>query len=105
MFLDPGESLLRNQRSGVGTGLEPVVDLHLPDLGGEPLGKVVIEADLHEEPIGADTGPAIVLVLGGSRPFYRSIEIGVVEDDERLIASKFQIQRHHVAGARRSREA
>lgn len=105
MFLDPGESLLRNQRSGVGTGLEPVADLHLPDLAGEPLGKVVIEADLHEEPIGADTGPAIVLVLGGSRPFYRSIEIGVVEDDERLIASKFQIQRHHVAGARRSREA
>lgn len=105
MFLDPGESLCEINGPVSAPGSNPLPTFIFRTFGGEPLGKVVIEADLHEEPIGADTGPAIVLVLGGSRPFYRSIEIGVVEDDERLIASKFQIQRHHVAGARRSREA
>jgi hypothetical protein len=45
------------------TGLEPVGDLHRACGLGEPLGKGVMDAILHQNPVGADAGLTGVAVF------------------------------------------
>ena len=66
---------------------EPVGDLHRPGGLGEPLGKGVIDAVLHQNAVGAHTSLAGIPVFGRDCSLDRHLDVGVVKDDERRVAA------------------
>lgn len=59
----------------------------------------VIDTDLNEESVGADTGLPAVPELGSHGTGHSEIEIGGVEHDERSVATQLQGQFLDRAGA------
>jgi hypothetical protein len=70
------------------TRLEPVGDLHRAGGLGQPLGKGVIDAVLHQDPVGAHAGLPGIPIFRGDRTLDRHLDIGVVKDDERRVAAE-----------------
>ena len=64
--------------------------LHLGDAIRELGGEGIVDAVLHQDAVRADAGLAHIAELGGNRAFDRLVEIGIVENDERRIAAKFE---------------
>src|SRR6218665_2579103 len=64
-----------------------VADPELSDGVCELLGEAIIDTGLDQETVRADAGLAGVAIFRGHCAFYGLIEIGVVEDDERGIAT------------------
>ena len=54
----------------------------------EPLGELLGDRLLHEEPVRGGAGLPAVAHLGHHRALDRGVEIGVVEDEERLVAAE-----------------
>ena len=75
-----------------------IADLHRGDGLGQLLDKGVMDARLHVEPVGADTGLAHIAELGDHRAFDGRIEIGIVEDDEGRVAAKLHRDLLHRVG-------
>jgi hypothetical protein len=69
------------------------------DLFDEALSEGVVDAVLHQDAVGAHAGLAGVAVLRGDRTLDRSLDIGVVEDDERGVAAQFERELFDRAGA------
>ena len=63
----------------------------------KPLGELVVDRRLHQEPVGADAGLSGVAILRDDRALDRRIEIGIVEHDERRVAA--ELERHLLDGA------
>ena len=88
-----------DERAKVGALFKAVANLHLAhpvlQLGRE----CVIDACLHIDPVGADTGLAVVAELAHDGTLDRRIEIGVVKDDERRVAAQFHGAFHHLIGS------
>ncbi|NSX89162.1 helix-turn-helix transcriptional regulator [Agrobacterium tumefaciens] len=63
------------------------------------LRKGVINAGLHQNPVGADAGLATVAEFRNQRAFNGKIEIGIVEHDEGRIAAQFQRQALDAVGS------
>jgi hypothetical protein len=66
--------------------LEPVGDLHRAGGLGEALGEGVVNAVLHQNPVGADAGLAGIAVFRSDRTLDRHLDIAVVKEDERHVA-------------------
>jgi len=81
---------LVDQRTLEYSRLETVAHLKFFHRGDQFFGKSIINASLDVKPIRADAGLAGIAVFGNNRPFDCSIQISVVENDKRRIASKFQ---------------
>jgi hypothetical protein len=79
-----------DERSDHRTRLEPVGDLHGAGGLGEALGEGIVDAVLHQNPVGADAGLAGIPVFRGDRTLDRGLDIGVVEHNERRIAAELQ---------------
>jgi hypothetical protein len=88
-----------NERPDYSTRLEPAGNLHGTGGLGEALGKGVVDAVLHQNPVGADGGLAGIAVFRGDRTLDRYLDIGVVEDDERRVAAQFERELLDRAGA------
>ncbi len=69
-----------------------VADLQLRHRGGKLMREGVVNAILHQQPVGADAGLAGVAVLRSHRALDGGVEIGIVEHDERRVAT--ELQRH-----------
>src|SRR6185312_11421229 len=82
MLLDLLDRLHVDERADHRAGLGAGAHLHRLHRLGELAGERLIDAILDQQAIGADAGLPGVAVFGGDRPFDRSVEIGVVEDDE-----------------------
>ena len=95
MFLHLVDGIGIDQRAKGGAVLQAVADLHrayfLFQLGGEG----VIDTGLHIDPVGADTGLAVVAEFAHDRAFDGGIQIGVVENDEGRVAAQFHRAFHH----------
>ena len=81
------------------TLLRAGADLHLRDPAGELCRERVIDAGLHKDPVGADTGLAAIPEFRRDRPLDRQIEIGIVEHDERRIAAKLEAEPRMLSAA------
>ena len=68
------------------TRLEPIGDLHGTGGFGEPLGKRVIDAILHQDAVGAHTGLPGIAVFGGDGPLDRHLDISVDRSGSNLSA-------------------
>lgn len=90
MALNLVERRLVDQRALLGVAFETCAHHHLADSFLQFLHKVVINTRLDIDPVGADTGLPGIAVLGGHQPGHRGIEIGVIKDDERGIATELQ---------------
>ena len=88
--LDLGDRLFVDQRPLVTVATQAVTDAQFGDPLGQALGEGVVDAGLHEEAVGADTGLPGIAILADQRTLDRRVEVGVVEDDERRIAAEFQ---------------
>ena len=88
-----------NERPDYSTRLEPAGNLHGTGGLGEALGKGVVDAVLHRDPVGADAGLAGIPIFRGDRSLDRHLDIGVVEDDERRVAAQFKRELFDRAGA------
>ena len=90
-----------DQRAEVDAVLHAVAD-HLGfDRLLEPLGKLVVDAGLHEDAVGADAGLAGVAEFRGHHAGHGCIQIGIVEDDEGRVAAEFHRYLFHRTGALR----
>ena len=99
MCLDLLDRLHVDQWADHRTRLEPVGDLHRTRGLGEALGEGVVDAVLHQDPVGADAGLAGIAIFRGDGTLDRGLDIGVVEDDERRVAAEFKRQFVDCAGA------
>ena len=92
MGLDLFDRLLVDQWSLAHAFCGPLANPESLDCLREFFGKGVVDALLHEQPVGADAGLARVAVLGCHGAGDGRIEIGIIEDNEGSIAS--ELQRH-----------
>src|SRR5690606_2026345 len=99
VLLDLGDSLAIDQRTGGGAVFQAVTNLQLGHCGGQLLGERVVDAVLYVDTVGADACLAIVAVLGDDRALDRLVQVGVVEHDERGVATQFQGNLLDVLGA------
>ena len=75
-----------------GTRLEPVGDIHRTCGLGEALGEGVVDAVLHQNPVGADAGLAGIPIFRGDRPFTAISISASSKTMNRRIATQFQRQ-------------
>jgi hypothetical protein len=101
MLLDFGDGFGIDQRSLIGHTRQAVADPQLADGRGEFPRKLFVHTILHQQAVGADARLTRVAVLAGDGALNRSVEIGIVEYDERRIAAKLERQLLHRAGALR----
>src|SRR5580692_11050404 len=87
MFLDFLHCSLVDQWTLENPWLEAIADFKFLDCGDEFLGKGIIDARLHIETVGANTGLTGIAVFGNDRPFDSLIQVRIVEDDEWSIAT------------------
>jgi hypothetical protein len=106
MRLDLLDSLHVDQRADHGTRLEPVGDLHRTCGLGEALGEGIVDAVLHQVRLAQTQVWPAFLYFEAMAPLPpqgqaldRSLDIGVVEDDERRAAANYQRKLLDRAGA------
>ena len=102
MLLDLRTAPLVDQRPLLDVVVEAVADAERADRGLEPLDERVVDPGLHEDAVRADAGLAGVAELRRHRPFDRTLEVGVVEDDQRRVAA--ELERDLLHGRRALRE-
>ena len=90
--LDLRERVGVDQRALLHAPLEARADLQLRRLFGEALDEGVVDLRVRVEAVGADTRLAGVAVLGEERTFDGRVEVGIVEHDERRVATEFERQ-------------
>src|SRR5258706_85649 len=73
--LDFLDRLHVDQRPDHRTRLEPVGDLHRPSSLGEALGKGVVDAVLHQNPVGAHAGLAGIAIFRGDRSNCQPLDL------------------------------
>jgi hypothetical protein len=87
MIFDFFDRVLVNQRALQNAGVKPVPDFQLLDRSNEFRGKGVINAVLDIDPVCTDARLAGVPEFGDNCAFDSRIEIGIVKDDERSVAT------------------
>ena len=83
---------LVDQRANIHVAVNAVTDGHFVDPLGKFFTKGIGHFLMHEDPVGTDTGLATTTELVGDEVVRRGVQIGVVEDDERRVATQFQGQ-------------
>jgi len=79
-----------DERALFNSGLSAIADLESGNGDSELFGKCVVDVFLHEQSIRAHTGLSAIAVLGKQHAFHGSIEIRIIEDDERCVAAELQ---------------
>ncbi len=83
---------LIDQGAKIHVAVDAVTDGHFVD----PLGKLFTEGIghflMHENPVGTNTGLAATAEFVGDKIVCRSVQIGVVKDNERRVAAQLQSQ-------------
>ena len=69
---------------GASSNLEPCYCL------GEASGEIMGNSVLHEDSVGTEARLAVDLELGHQPAFNRSVQVCIVENDERRLSAKFQ---------------
>ena len=85
-----GEALLVDQRPDIYTSISAAPDLQCRHFRFHYFGKGVIYGSLHINPVGGHTGLSGVAIFGLHQTLGGGIQIGIIEDDERRIATQFQ---------------
>ena len=70
--------------------MQAIADLQLTHRLLKLFGETIVDAILDVQAVGADAGLPGVAKLGGQRAFDGFIQIGVVKNDKRRVASKFE---------------
>ncbi|MCY1428778.1 hypothetical protein D9M71_446750 [compost metagenome] len=91
-----GDSFVGDQRADLRAALRTMADSQFTHALDEASGKALVNGVMYIEAVDANTGLPGVTVFGDQRAFYRGLDIGVFENDERRIAPKFQ--RHLLYG-------
>src|SRR5919204_5970913 len=113
VLLDLLYAVLVDKRPDHHAGLGAGADLEAADLLGELGGEGVVDAVLHVNAVRADAGLAGVAILRCQRAVHGSIQIGVVEHDERGVAAELErelldgvgaLAHEHAAGLGRAGE-
>src|SRR3546814_14699292 len=90
VFLHLGHGVAVDQRTLYHAVGKAVAHLHGFDFGGQALDQVFIDTRLDVDAVGAHAGLAGVAILRGQDDIDGTIEIGVVEHNERSIDAKLQ---------------
>jgi hypothetical protein len=85
-------------------GFDAIAHFHGGNLRAQLLRKLVVNAFLHEKPVGADAGLSGIAELGRHRALDRGIDIGIVEHDKRRIAAELERDLLDGAGALRHQQ-
>ena len=96
VFLDLGDGRLVDERTLVDAVLEPVAHGECCDLGIEPLDECVVDSRLDVEPVGTHARLSGITELRSDCTGHCCFEIGIVEYDDRRIAS--ELHRHLLDG-------
>ncbi len=83
------DRVLVDQGAGGDAFLEPVSDLQLVHRCRQFFRKLFVDAGLHIDAVGTNTGLAVVAEFRGHGTLDRRIQICVVKDDEGRIAAQF----------------
>src|SRR5258706_15710746 len=90
MLLDLREAMRIDERADRDAGLGALSHLERADLLGNLRREGVVNRILHVDAIRADARLPGVAVLGCERALRSSVEVGIVEDDERRIAAQLE---------------
>ena len=82
--------LVINNRTLFNTLFKPTANLHGGGGFGKPPGELVIDAILHEHPVGADAGLAGIAIFRRHRAGNGHIHIGIIEHDQRCVATQLK---------------
>ncbi len=99
MFLDLGERLGIDQGPLIRRAFEPVSHAQSRHRRHQFGCESVVHRTLHQQPVGAHAGLAGIAILAGDGARDRRIEIGVLEHDERRVASQLEREFFHRGGA------
>ena len=81
---------LVDQRADVARLVEPVARVHGADPGGECAYECIIDAALHVNAVGGDAALPAIAELGDYGGLERGVEIGILEDQQRGVATQFE---------------
>ena len=90
MTLDLGHGRLLDERPDGDIGIEAVADLQPVDGLDEPLEEGIVDARLHEDPVGADACLAGVAELGVDGALDSGVQVSIVEHDERRVPAQLE---------------
>jgi len=89
-LLDRVEAALVDQRPHLAGFFESVAKLQGDRPSGETRNEALVDGVFHIEPIRRDANLSSVGVFGWNRRVERRLDVGVVENDHRRVATKFQ---------------
>ena len=72
-------------------GVERVSDGHAAHLLGETVGEVVVDGLLHQDPTRTGATLAVQAVDHEDDGVERPFEVGIVEDDHRILAAQLEV--------------
>jgi hypothetical protein len=78
--------------------IDAIADFQRLDLFGECLCKLVVDAILHENPVGRHASLPGVAELGQDAGFYCCLDFRIVKDDERTVATQLKRKLRQVVG-------
>ena len=96
MAFDLVETGLVNQRANVDAVFHAIANGHLVDPLSQFLAKLLRHLFVHENPVGTHTGLATTTEFVGDQVVGGSVQVGVVEYDERCITAQLQRQFFHL---------
>ena len=94
-----GYGLFIDHRPNIGAGGKAISDPERPNAVLQFLSECFSHSFLNKNPVRADAGLAAIAELCGKAVADRFLEIGILEDNERRVATKFKRDFFHCAGA------
>lgn len=85
-----GDRAIVEQRGLVAWAIETSADLQGRNAGGQRCNEAIINPNLDEKAVGAHAGLVCVAKFRSNFTFHCCVEIGIVEDTERSVDTKFR---------------